>query len=120
MEVPVIEITAPAACEALRDHRGIIIGRVETQHHTGKLVARDARGVVAGSYYPRLNATRDARRRVIGRGNLLGALLVSPRSLISVKGHWAGLGDHATLSQSIEEGLQHRGPVAFRVAAPEQ
>jgi hypothetical protein len=79
MEVPVIEITAPAACEVLRDHRGTIIGRVETQHHTGKLVARDARGVVVGSYDPRLNETRDARGRVIGRGNLLGALLLRGR-----------------------------------------
>ena len=79
MEVPVIEITAPAACEVLRDHRGTIIGRVETQHHTGKLVARDARGVVVGSYDPRLNETRDARGRVIGRGNVLGALLLRER-----------------------------------------
>ena len=79
MEVPVIEITAPAACKVLRDHRGTIIGRVETQHHTGKLVARDARGVVAGSYDLRSNETRDARGRVIGRGNLLGALLLRGR-----------------------------------------
>jgi hypothetical protein len=79
MEVPVIEITAPAACEVLRDHRGTIIGRVETQHHTGKLVTRDARGVVVGTYDPRLNETRDARGRVIGRGNLLGALLLRGR-----------------------------------------
>ncbi len=79
MDVPVIEITAPAACEVLRDHRGTIIGRVETQHHTGKLVARDARGVVAGSYDRRSNETRDARGRVIGRGNLLGALLLRGR-----------------------------------------
>ncbi len=61
-----IEITAPAACEALRDHRGTIIGRVETRHNTGKLVARDARGVVVGTFNLRSNETRDALGRVIG------------------------------------------------------
>jgi hypothetical protein len=79
MDGPVIEITPPATCEVLRDHRGTIIGRVETQHHTGKLVARDARDVVVGTYDPRSNETRDARGRVIGQGNLLGALLLQER-----------------------------------------
>ena len=77
--MPVIEIAAPTACEVLRDHRGTIIGTVEPQRLTGKLVARDARGVLLGSFNPRLNETRDARGRVIGRGNLLGALLLRER-----------------------------------------
>jgi hypothetical protein len=77
MDVPVIEI-APPAREVLRDHR-TIIGIVEPQALTGRAVARDARGVLAGTYDPRLNETRDARGRVIGRGNLLGALLLRGR-----------------------------------------
>ncbi len=76
MDAPVVEIAAPAAREVLRDNRGTIIGTVEPQRLTGKVVARDAHGVVVGSYDPRLNETRDARGRVIGRGNLLGALIL--------------------------------------------
>ncbi len=79
MDVSVIEIAAPTACEVLRDHRSTIIGTVEPQRLTGKLVARDARGVVVGSYDPRSNETRDARGRVIARGNLLGALILRGR-----------------------------------------
>jgi hypothetical protein len=78
MDVPVIEIAAPAR-EVLRDHRGTIIGTLEPQALTGKVLARDARGVVGGTYDPRLNETRDAHGRVIGRGNLLGALLLQGR-----------------------------------------
>ncbi len=45
MDTPVIEIAAPAR-EVLRDHRGTIIGVVETQRLTGKVIARDTRGVL--------------------------------------------------------------------------
>ncbi len=79
MDAPVVEIAAPAAREVLRDSRGTIIGTVEPQRLTGKLVARDARGMVVGSYDPRLNETRDARGQVMGRGKLLGALLLRGR-----------------------------------------
>jgi hypothetical protein len=79
MDAPVIAIVAPAPHEVLSDQRGTIIGTVEPQRLTGKLVARDARGVLLGTYNPRLNETRDARGRVIGRGNLLGALLLRER-----------------------------------------
>ncbi len=79
MDVPVIEIAAPAAREVLRDHQGTTISTVETQRLTGKVVARDARGAVVGTFNPGLNETRDARGRVIGRGNLLGALLLRGR-----------------------------------------
>ncbi len=70
--------TVPA-CEVLRDHRGTIIGAVEPQRLTSKWIARDAHGVVLGSFDPRLNETRDAHGRVIGRGNLLGALFLRAR-----------------------------------------
>ncbi len=75
MDAPVIEIIAQAP-EVLRDHRGTIIGRVEAPRQTGKFIARDARGVIVGSYDPRTRETRDARGVVVGRGNLLGALLL--------------------------------------------
>ena len=69
-----VESVAPAR-EVLRDHRGIVIGVLETQRLTGKLIARDASGIVVGTYDPRSNQTRDSHGRVVGRGNLLGALL---------------------------------------------
>ncbi len=52
---------------------------MEVQRLTGKLIARDAHGVVLGSYDLRSNETRDTHGRVIGRGNLLGALLLRAR-----------------------------------------
>jgi hypothetical protein len=79
MDTPVIEIAAPAAREVLRDHRGTVIGTLEPQRLTGRVVARDARGVLVGTYDGRLNETRDARGRVVGRANLLGALLLRGR-----------------------------------------
>ena len=78
MDVPVIEIAAPAR-EVLCDHRGTIIGTLETQRLTGKVVARSPRGIVVGVYDPRSNETRDSHSRVVGRGNLLGALLLWER-----------------------------------------
>ena len=78
MDVPVIEIAAPAR-EVLRDHRGTIIGTVEPQRLTGKVVAKDARGILVGTYDTRLNESHDAHGRVIGRENLLGALLLRGR-----------------------------------------
>ncbi len=74
MDAPVI-VEIPAAREVLRDHRGTIIGVVEYQRLTGKVIARDARGVLLGIYDPRADETRDARGRVVARGNLLGALI---------------------------------------------
>jgi hypothetical protein len=70
--VPVTEVPGPAG-ETLQDHRGVIVGRIEHQTLTAKPLARDARGVMLGSFDGR--ETRDARGRVIGRGNLLGAFL---------------------------------------------
>ena len=75
MDAPAIALIAQAP-DVLRDHRGTITGRVEAQRLTGKLVARDARGVVVRTYDSRSNETRDAHGRVIGRGNLLRALLL--------------------------------------------
>ena len=67
--LPVIEITIPQR-EDVRDHRGTIIGRVERQNLTGRMVVRDHRGIVPGSYDAHSNETRDARGQLVGRGNL--------------------------------------------------
>ena len=78
MDTFVVEYVAQAP-EVLRDYRGTILGRIENQRLTGKLVARDARGVIVGSYDSRSDDTRDAHGRVVGRGNLLGALILWDR-----------------------------------------
>ncbi len=79
MDTFAIEVAAPAAHEVLRDRKGAIIGTLEPQNLTRKVVARDARGVLVGTYDPRSNETRDSHGRVVGRGNLLGALLLRGR-----------------------------------------
>ncbi len=79
MDTPFIEVAAPAAREVLRDHRGTIMGTLEPQRLTGKVIARSPRGIVLGVYDSRSNETRDSHGRVVGRGNLLGALLLRGR-----------------------------------------
>lgn len=66
----------PASVQILRDRRGLVIGRLEQQGSTGRIIARDARGLRVGTYDPREGTTRDARGLVVGRGDLLAALLV--------------------------------------------
>ncbi len=78
MDAAVVEFVAQAP-EVLRDHRGTIVGRIEHQRRTGKLVARDAQGVVVGSYDTRSDVTRDAHGWMVGRGNLLGVLILRGR-----------------------------------------
>jgi len=65
----------PAATQVIRDKRGVIVGRFETQHLTGKAIARDARGLLVGQYDHRADVTRDARGVLVGSGNLLPVLL---------------------------------------------
>lgn len=74
MDAPAYHQTAPV--QILRDRTGQILGRFEVQSSTGKIVARDARGSLVGSYYPDTNTTRDARGLRVGTGNLLPALLI--------------------------------------------
>ena len=76
--LPAMEITIPQR-HNLRDHRGTIIGRVERQNLTGRMIVRDHRGIVLGSYDLRSNEARDARGQLVGRGNLLSVLLVVGR-----------------------------------------
>jgi hypothetical protein len=79
MDAPIVEEIAAPAREVLRDHRGSIMGALERQRLTGKVVARSPNGIVVGVYDPRANETRDSHGRVVGRGNLLGALLLRVR-----------------------------------------
>ncbi len=76
--LPVIEITIPQR-EDVRDQRGTIIGRVERQNLTGRMIVRDHRGIVLGWYDLCSNETRNARGQLVGRGNLLSVLLVVGR-----------------------------------------
>lgn len=61
--------------QELRDSRNRLIGRIK-QCTNGKLEARDAKNRLCGTYNPRTNETRDANNRLVGRGNMLPALLV--------------------------------------------
>lgn len=62
--------------EAVRDRRGVVIGTVERQSLTAKVVARDAHGILLGTYDTRSDTTRDARGVLLGRGDRLIGLLV--------------------------------------------
>jgi hypothetical protein len=60
----------------LRDRRGVVIGRLEEQRSTGKIIARDVHGLLVGTYDPREGTTRDVRGLVVARGDVLAAILV--------------------------------------------
>ena len=64
-----------APIQILHDRRGLVIGRLE-QRSTGKIVARDARGLILGTYDLREGTTRDARGLVAAHGDALAALLI--------------------------------------------
>lgn len=75
MDAALVHFQHAPARETVRDARGAIVGTIERQRHTQKLIARDARGVAVGVYDERSRTTRDAHGRLVGRANLLGALL---------------------------------------------
>lgn len=79
MDVAVVQAQHAPSREVIRDRRGIVIGGVERQHLVGRLIARNRRGLVVGLYDERSRTTRDARGRLIGRTNLLPALLFQGR-----------------------------------------
>ncbi|ACK86089.1 hypothetical protein [Methylorubrum extorquens] len=74
MNTPAYQQTA--AVEIIRDKRGVIVGRLETQNLTKKTIARDTHGLLVGQYDHRANVTRDARGILVGTGNLLPALVL--------------------------------------------
>jgi YD repeat-containing protein len=75
MDAALVHIEHVPARETVRDARGKVVGTMERQRHTQKLIARNARGVLVGVFDERSRITRDAHGRVVGRANLLGALL---------------------------------------------
>ncbi|HEV2603336.1 MAG TPA: hypothetical protein VGU24_06710 [Microvirga sp.] len=75
---PALEIAAPAR-ETLRDRRGVVLGTIERHSSSGMLVARDAQGRLIGRFDPRSGTSRDRHGLVVGRGNLLPALIVMSR-----------------------------------------
>ena len=74
MDAPVYHSRAPI--QVIRDRQGFVIGKLEEQRATGKILARDARGVIVGAYDPHQRTTRDARGLIVARGNVLAALLM--------------------------------------------
>lgn len=66
----------PAPIQILRDRRDLVVGRLEEQRSTGKIIAYDGRGLLGGNYDPRKGTTRGARGVVLARRDVLAALLV--------------------------------------------
>jgi hypothetical protein len=62
------------ADQVLRDRQNRIIATIKTRHD-GKLEGRDPRNKLVGTYDPKRDETRDAKNRVVGKGNLLATLL---------------------------------------------
>ena len=60
----------------LRDSNSRPIGTITTTP-AGKLEGRDVNGRFKGSYDPRTDQTRDSNGRVVGRGNVLAAVITS-------------------------------------------
>jgi hypothetical protein len=79
MDTPAIIQVASPGREAVRDARGQILGYLERQLLTGKILARDARGIVVGVYDERADLTRDAAGRILTKGNVLPALILRVR-----------------------------------------
>lgn len=79
MDASIVQVQHEPAREIVRDARGIVIGVIERQRLVGRLIARDARGVVVGAYEERSRTTRDRHGRLVGRTNLLPALLLRER-----------------------------------------
>ena len=62
--------------QQLRDSNNRPIGTI-TATTNGKLEGRDANGRLKGTYDPRSDQTRDSNGRVVGRGNVLAAVVTS-------------------------------------------
>jgi len=60
--------------QKLKDKRGFNVG--EIREVNGKLQLHDKHGAIMGTYDPKGNVTKDKRGHIVGKGNLLGTLLV--------------------------------------------
>ncbi|WP_052408713.1 lysozyme inhibitor LprI family protein [Paraburkholderia acidipaludis] len=65
----------PPSDQVLKDARGNIIGRI-SQKRDGRLELVDDRLRPRGYYDPKTDETKDSRLRIVGKGNLLSALLM--------------------------------------------
>ena len=74
-----VQVTSGPSREALRNARGHIIGYIERQHLTGRILARDPAGRVIGTYDARRDQTRDAHGILVGSGYVLPALVLQAR-----------------------------------------
>ncbi len=63
--------------QELRDRHGKLLGKIKTLSN-GKLEVRDAHSVMKGTFDPKTDQTRDARGVLVGKGNLLAALITLP------------------------------------------
>ena len=62
--------------QELRDSNGRPIGSI-TIVANGKQEGRDANGRLKGSFDPKTNQTRDSSGRLVGKGNVLAAIITS-------------------------------------------
>lgn len=60
--------------QILKDKKGHIIGRLSVDSK-GKKTLQDAKDNFIGHYYPDQDVTRDAKGRVVGKGDCLNKLL---------------------------------------------
>ena len=60
--------------EALKDFQSRIIGYIDTKPN-GDQIGYDYYNRIVGYYEKRTNLTKDYSRRIVGRGNLLSALV---------------------------------------------
>lgn len=60
--------------EYIKDHKGFILGTVETDSNGNKLV-RDIRGFILGRYEKDSNTTKDYRGFILGRGDFCVSLI---------------------------------------------
>lgn len=79
MDAAIVLVQQAPLREVIRDHRGTIVGTIECQQLVGRLIARDTRGVLVGVYEERSRATRNAHGQLVGKANLLAALLFQRR-----------------------------------------
>ena len=62
--------------QVLKDSNNRTIGKIRSLAN-GRMEGRDANGRLKGTFDPKANETRDSNGRVVGRGNLLAALITS-------------------------------------------
>ena len=65
-----------AARQDIRDRTGRLLGW--RQENGNRIDGRDAGGMLRGWYDPRQNETKDACGRLVGKSDILAALIVAP------------------------------------------